>query len=305
MGKSITERSSGLRIVVIGSGDVGIRFALALERAGADVAMVPGRSAQHTRRKTERFGLTLREDFAAAVGGADIVLSVVTGDGSLAVARRVLESIGSDAIFADLTAAAPDAIYEAAAAFTARGRLYVDAAIMGAVSLLDIRTPIFASGPDAPRFADIMNGFGFEISSRPGSKAGDASMLKLLRSIFAKGLDALSVEVMLAARAFGLQEELLEQMGDFDRLPIRQTIEMYIRTHPASAARRHKEMLETAKQLAVAGLRSFSTDAALARYSHTMALLARFPPHETDDANAAANLEWLLDAERRMSEKKF
>jgi hypothetical protein len=117
--------------------------------------------------------------------------------------------------------------------------------------------------------------------------------------VFAKGLDMLVVEAMLAARAFGLEEDLLEQLGDFDRSTMREIVDMYLRTHPVHAARRLREMQETEAQLASSGLPSFATHAAVKRYGRTVELLERFPPGPEIRDNASANLDWMLSAERR------
>jgi 3-hydroxyisobutyrate dehydrogenase-like beta-hydroxyacid dehydrogenase len=94
----------------------------------------------------------------------------------------------------------------------------------------------------AKDFAATMNALGFAVSAREGSAVGDASSLKLLRSLFAKGLDALVVESMLAAEALGLRQDLVELLSDFDQRPMCDHIDMYLRTHPTNAARRLVEM---------------------------------------------------------------
>jgi len=299
MSESVEMRSVAIRIAIIGTGDVGTAFAAALKQKGVDVTLVSGRGGTGAREKVERLGLPFCDDFEAAVRAADLVLSAVTGEGSRAVAGRVVDLIRADAIFADLTSSGPDEILKAAASFAASRKTYVDAAIMGAVGLHGQRTPIIAAGPEASRFADIMNGLGFEVTFKAQSRPGDASALKLIRSVFAKGLDMLVVEAMLAARAFGLEEDLLEQLGDFDRSTMREIVDMYLRTHTVHAARRLHEMQETEAQLASSGLPSFGTHAAVERYSRTVELLERFPPGPEIRDDASANLDWMLNAERR------
>jgi 3-hydroxyisobutyrate dehydrogenase len=301
MPERINRYGAVTRIVLIGTGDVGVLFARSFQEKGAEVTIVPGRSVERARERANHFGLRLCDDFAATVRGADVVLSAVTGESSLVVALRVLDAIQTGAIFADLTSAAPDVVREAAAAFAERGMTYVDAAIMGTVNLLGSRTPIIAAGEAAGRFADIMIEWGFDVSYKINSRAGDASMLKLLRSVFAKGLDTLVVEAMLVARTFGLEEDLLEQLGDFDRSTMRQTIDMYLSTHLIHANRRLYEMLEVETLLVASGLPAFVTHAAVERYRRTVDMLARFPCDANGVPAASANLEWLLNAEKQFA----
>jgi len=287
-----------MRIAIIGTGEVGTTFGLSFKQRGLDVQVVSARGLAPSPEKVERLGPLLCGDFEAAVENAGLVLSVVSGEAAPVVAERVVDLLLPGAIFADLTSAAPDDIRKAAALFAAKQRIFVDGAIMGAVSLHGLQTPILASGPEAGRFAGIMNGFGAVVNFKTGSKPGDASALKLIRSVFAKGLDVLVVEVMMVARAFGLKDDLLEQLRDFERSSMREIVDMYLRTHPVHASRRLHEMRETEAQLASSGLPSFATHAAVERYSRTVELLRHFPPGPEVGIDASASLDWMLGAER-------
>jgi 3-hydroxyisobutyrate dehydrogenase-like beta-hydroxyacid dehydrogenase len=205
------------------------------------------------------------------------------------------------AILADLTAADPPHVIAAAEMLGETRAQFVDVAIMGAVSLHGVRTPLLASGEMATDFAETMNALGFSVSAREGSAVGDASRLKLLRSLFAKGLDALVMESMLAAEALGLRGDLIELLSDFDQRPLRDHIDMYLRTHPPHAGRRLVEMELAEVQLKLLGLKSFTTRATIDRYRHTTDLLGQasaLPP-----AEGPAALQWLLAAERTTTNK--
>ena len=142
-----------------------------------------------------------------------------------------------------------------------------------------------------------MNELGFSVTARDGTAVGDASRLKLLRSLFTKGLDALVVESMLAAEAFGLRGDLVELLRDYDERPLRDHIAMYLRTHPPHAARRLVEMELAEAQLAALGLPSLTTRATIERYRRT-ADLVRDVGLPSGSLDADGGLEWLLAAER-------
>lgn len=281
-------------VALVGLGEVGGVFARALVDGGVALR-IASRPSPRAERAAAGLGLPLAAP-AAAVSGADLVLLTVTGESLVPVARQIAAALAPGALVADLTSASPTEVETAAAALPA-GAGYVDVAIMGAVSLHGARTPLLASGGAAPAFAELMNPLGFNVSARAGSAIGDASRLKLLRSIFAKGLDAVVAEAMLAAEALGLRADLVAQLADFDRSPLRDHIAMYLRTHPAHAARRLVEMEQAEQELVALGLPSLTTRAAIARYRRT-ADLARdhAPPPVPGDADRA--IAWLLDAER-------
>lgn len=290
----MTERAS---IAIIGLGEVGTAFAAALLDLEVDLK-VASRPSARAAESARQLGIELGSDIARAAASADIVLLTITGEGLHEVVGRIAPVLRKDAILADLTAAAPEQVV-AAAGILGQGRSrFVDVAIMGAVSLYGVRTPLLASGEMAVEFAARMNALGFVVAARESSTVGDASSLKLLRSLFAKGLDALVVESMLAAEALGLRQDLVELLGDFDQRPLRDHIDMYLRTHPQHAARRLVEMELSEAQLKSLRLPSLTTHATIERYRRTVKLATETGlPSTSMDASAA--IGWLLAAERK------
>lgn len=283
-------------IALVGLGEVGSAFAAELLARGVTLTVASRPSARAVS-AAGKLGITLESDIAAAVRTADIVLLTITGDGLHEVVGKIAPVLRDGAILADLTAADPPQVVAAADMLGDRRAAFVDVAIMGAVSLHGIRTPLLASGKLATDFAARMNELGFAVTARDGSEVGDASRLKLLRSLFTKGLDALVVESMLAAEALGLRRDLVELLRDYDERPLRDHIDMYLRTHPPHAARRLVEMELAEAQLTALGLPSLTTRATIERYRRTADLVrdAGLPSGHLD---ADAGLEWLLAAER-------
>lgn len=286
-------------ITLAGLGEVGQIYASALIGLGVPVRVYHPRPSALTREAAQHRGVFIDSDAVAAFSQADLVLSVAPGAAALDIARIASDVMKPGALFADFTSAAPAAIREAAALFAPDD--YVDVAIMGALSIHGHRTPLLAAGQGAARLDARLRPLGFEIESMPGSAAGDATALKMLRSVFTKGMDAVVIECLLAAEAAGLRPQLLEQMADMDRIPMRETIEMYVRTHAASAARRLHEMQAVQDQLEDLGIHALVTPAVLARYRRTVAMLgpaARNPPLSGGGSVYDAVLPWLLTAER-------
>jgi 3-hydroxyisobutyrate dehydrogenase-like beta-hydroxyacid dehydrogenase len=84
---------------------------------------------------------------------------------------------------------------------------------------------------------------------------GEASQVKMLRSIFSKGVECLLLEMLVAGRRAGVAEHLWKDIVEFMTAhPFRSVAENWIRTHPGACERRHHEMLqvlETLKELGV------------------------------------------------------
>jgi len=289
-------------IALVGLGEVGTVFAGELLARRVELR-VASRESVRASSSAKRLGIEFESDIARAVSAADIVLLTITGDGLRDVVSKIAPVLREEAILADLTAAAPQEVISAAAMLGEGRARFVDVAIMGAVSLHGIRTPLLASGELATVFAARMNALGFSVSAREGSAVGDASSLKLLRSLFAKGLDALVLESMLAAEALGLRHDLVELLSDFDQRPLRDHIDMYLRTHLPHAPRRLVEMELAQTQLKSLRLPSLTTRATIDRYRRTAELVQRDTPISSS-MDAAMALRWLLAAELGAAEQE-
>lgn len=225
-------------VALLGLGEAGSRLAGDLVTAGADVrGYDPDPSAGA--------GLTTRTpDPQAAVAGSDVVLAVNAASVALEVARSALPSLPRGAVYADLNTAAPELKREVARLVAAAGGLFVDVALLGPVPARGLRTPALASGPGAGAFADRLGPLGMPvevISAEPG----DAAALKLLRSVFMKGLAAAAIESLEAAEAAGHRAWLENEIAEVIGRPLLERLLTGSRRH---AARRTDEM-EAAREL--------------------------------------------------------
>jgi 3-hydroxyisobutyrate dehydrogenase-like beta-hydroxyacid dehydrogenase len=78
------------------------------------------------------------------------------------------------------------------------------------------RLPVLSSGAAAQRFRELLSPWGLKIERVDGD-LGAASGIKIMRSVIAKGLEALLVESMLGAKRYGIDEVVLKSFGDFMR----------------------------------------------------------------------------------------
>lgn len=190
-------------VAVLGLGEAGSRLAADLVSAGADV-----RGFDPVVSSTPD-GVTRSSDPDAAVDGSNLVLSLATAAGARAAAAGARSALGPDAIFADLNTASPELKRELAELVPR----FVDVALLGPVPSRGLATPVLASGPSADDFARVMAPLGMPVevvSERPG----DAAAMKLLRSVFMKGLAAAAIESLAGADALGQREWLARQLGE-------------------------------------------------------------------------------------------
>ena len=225
---------SPIEVAVLGLGEAGGRIAADLVAVGCTVrGWDPVARPDH---------IPLAEDGAAAVRGADVVLSVNAAAVALDVARGVSGALDADALYADLNTSSPELKRELADALAVT---FVDVALVGMVPSQGLATPALASGPGAERFARLFRPLGMPIDVI-GERPGDAAGLKLLRSVFMKGLAAAAIESLEAAHAAGEEERVRGEIASVIGEPLLERLLAGTRAH---AARRVDEMTAAAGYL--------------------------------------------------------
>ncbi|WP_374300616.1 NAD(P)-binding domain-containing protein [Paracoccus sp. (in: a-proteobacteria)] len=244
----------------IGFGEVGRIYAQAFSEAGISVDYVcEARFSDAGLTLAGELGATKQASVGPWLADCDLVVSAVTGSVALDVVRSALPHMRKGALLVDLTTAAPDQMQQAAQAARESGQSFVDVGILGAVSIRKGATALVAAGDGVQTFVPIARKLGARIKVLPG-EAGDAVRLKLLRSVFTKGLEALAVETLVAAELQNLREEFYDIVADLDETPLRQILEVFVRTHVVHAARRSHEVHDAGIQLDRLGLTPLVTD---------------------------------------------
>ena len=186
-------------------------------------------------------------DPASAVAGADVVLSVNAAAVAVGAAREALPALGAAALYADLNTAAPALKREMGGL---AGDRFADVALLGPVPATGIATPALASGPGAQAFAEALGPLGMPVTV-VSDRAGDAAAMKLVRSVFMKGLAASAVESMRAAEAAGYADWLADEIAAVIGRPL---LDRLLEGSRAHAARRVDEMEAAAELLVELGV---------------------------------------------------
>jgi 3-hydroxyisobutyrate dehydrogenase-like beta-hydroxyacid dehydrogenase len=244
----------------IGFGELGSCLAEGLGRSGAHLirAYTPERvhpvAAAALEGRLGRTGAHRSASLEEAVAGATAVLSVVPANASRAVVERCAPLLDRGAYYVDLTAAPVGDIEVAAALVEQVGALYVDAAVLGTVATSGFEVPIIASGPGAHGWKALVEPEGLVVDVLD-SPAGHATLLKLLRSVYMKGRDALILEMMLAARRYGLEDRVAESIkGPGETVPFTALAERVLCGLAVHAERRADELLASSEIVRVAGV---------------------------------------------------
>lgn len=196
-----------------------------------------------------------------AVSGADWIFSAVTADQSTVAASAAASGLKAGQVFIDINSVAPDTKRANAAIIGEAGAAYADMAVMAPVDPRGHRTPVFVAGHSEDGFAARLGelGFDFEIV---GAEPGAATAIKMVRSLFVKGLEAITVEALLAARASGCLPRVLDSLAkSYPGLDWPKIAEYHFERTLKHGIRRAAEMHESAVTLDQLGLHGALADA--------------------------------------------
>lgn len=205
-----------LKIETVGihsPGEMGQVVGMVLKENGCRVvAALEGRS-ERTRGLAKDAGIEDVGGLEGLVEAADLVLSILVPAQAVATAAAVGEAIKTtkaQVLYADCNAISPQATAEAGAAIEAAGGSFVDGGIIGPPPRNPGATRLYVSGEHAQSVAQLTS----EKLEIPvvGPDIGQASGIKMCYAGLTKGLNAMSMEVLLAANMMGLSAILRKEL---------------------------------------------------------------------------------------------
>ena len=250
-------------IAILGLGEAGRLYARGLAHAGATVR---GHDPHHLLGDPDVPQLATLADTLA---GVDVALSLVTGQAAASVARDALPHLPAGSVYADLNTAAPEVKQRIAGLAADRGLAMADVAVLAPVAREGHRTPLLASGTGARELAGQLGPYGVPVDVLDG-EAGEAARLRLLRSVFMKGLAALVLEGTGAARSIGAEDWLRAQMAAELGPDGANLVDRLIEGTRRHAARREHEVRDALGALDEAGQPADMTRATLAWFERVV-----------------------------------
>lgn len=190
----------------------------------------------------------------AELSEADWVFSAVTADQSLLAIEPLLPHLRARQVVFDINSVSPDRKRETSLRVERAGARYIDMAVMAPVHPRKHATPVLIAGPDADILLPDLLALGFSASIAAGGP-GAATAIKMVRSVFVKGLEAITVETLLAAEASGCLEAIVASIsGSYPGLDWPRFAEYQFQRTTVHGARRSAEMRECAATLDALGL---------------------------------------------------
>ena len=201
-------------IGVISAGDMGSGIGRTLHDSGANVVTCLEGRSELTRLRAAEASMRDAGSLDALVQEADLVLSVLVPSEASAFAEQLADAMrrtGARPVFADCNAIAPQTVVAMTDGMADLGVTFIDAGIIGGPPKPGGPTRFYCSGPDTgPMEALAEHGLNIHVV---GPEIGQASGLKMVYAASTKGMTALWTELLVAARALGLEEALMAEFG--------------------------------------------------------------------------------------------
>jgi 3-hydroxyisobutyrate dehydrogenase-like beta-hydroxyacid dehydrogenase len=206
--------------------------------------------------------------------------------------------VRSGAWYLDLNSASPGAKRQAAAAIDAAGGAYVVGAVMTAVPPYRIAVPLLLGGGRAGELQPLLEALGF----KPGGMRdalGVASATKMCRSVIIKGLEATLIEALTAARAYGVEADVMASLAEtFPGIDWQVQATYFFQRVFQHGRRRAEEMREVARTVEEIGLTPWSASGTAERQGWVADLADRGALGDRSDRGFARDADWRLAADR-------
>jgi 3-hydroxyisobutyrate dehydrogenase-like beta-hydroxyacid dehydrogenase len=297
-----------MKIALIGYGEVGRILAEDLRLAGHAITAfdlkLADAAAAALRSHASTHGTVLAPSHAAAVQGAELVLSAVTASQAVPVAQACAPGLLAGAFFLDFNSASPGAKTAAARIVNAAGGRYVEGAVMTSIPPYRLRVPLLLGGPEAAALEPLLNAIGF--AARVASvQLGVASATKMCRSIMIKGLEAMVIESFTTARHYGVEDAVIASLQEtFPSIDWDQQGAYFFQRVIEHGRRRSEEVREVAVTVQEAGLVPHSAAATAERQAWVADLADAGVFGARGEPGFARSVDWRTEADRLLQQAR-
>ena len=296
------------RIGLVGYGEVGRILAEDLRAQGASVSAfdlkLGGSAGAPLREHAAQHGVALAPTHAALADRADFIVSAVTASQAVPVAHACATAIRKGAWFLDFNSASPGAKQRAAKSIDGAGARYVEGAVMTSLPPYRIKVPLLLGGPDAADLLAPLNALGFN-ATLASSELGKASATKMCRSVMIKGLEAMVIESFTAARAYGVEKEVIASLFEtFPGVDWEAQATYFFQRVIEHGRRRSEEVFEVAQTVRDMGLAPLSSTATAQRQAWVADLADQGVFGVRGEPGFARSADWRVEVDRILDHLK-
>ncbi|MGG0338126.1 prephenate dehydrogenase/arogenate dehydrogenase family protein [Priestia aryabhattai] len=192
----------------------------------------------------------------------DVVMVAVPADKAYEVSELLKPHLKKGCIYVDVSASTPAVKQKINNTIQEKNAFFVDAAMLGPLPVYKHKVPISASGNGVDQLISLMTSYGMNIT-KVNENPGDASAVKLIRSIYMKGVAALCLELLEAAHELNVEELVLDSLSEtLDSKSFKETMNRLVTGTSIHALRRSIELDGSIQMLETSNLNSVMSKAA-------------------------------------------
>lgn len=266
------------RLGFLGFGEAAFHMACGLAQEGVqnisayDIALdQEGPYRDTVRRRMEEASTAICDSIDSLTQSSDLIVAAIPANFAREAGLSALPHLRPGQCYVDVSTASPGTKLELERSFQEKGVHFVDAAMMGPLPIFAHKVPMLVSGNGADIWCDFLNQHGGR-AERVEGEAGTATKIKLVRSVFMKGLEALFVETFLFARRCGVETLILKSLATtLDNDPFEKTALRMSAADTVHAERRAHEVSESIRLMQELGVAPIMADAIRTRLERSAA----------------------------------
>jgi 3-hydroxyisobutyrate dehydrogenase-like beta-hydroxyacid dehydrogenase len=257
-----------VKLGFIGFGEAAFGIAGGLKDCGLDYIVAydsfynQAPAGELIRKRAADSGVTLLASAQELAAKSEVIIASVIARVAVDVAQTIVPYLTESHIYVDSNAASPMVKEEIGQIIMRSGAQFVDAALMGPIPSFLNKVPVLASGNGAEAFGRLMGPYKMNITCL-GEKPGQASAIKMFRSIFMKGYVALLWETLDAANKYKAADLVMKSIAEtMDKASFAETAQLLVARGLIHAERRAfemKEVLKTLEEISVSHIMSMAT----------------------------------------------
>lgn len=277
----------------IGLGEVGSRYASGMAKDGAIVYGYDIRFGLSEFAKNEEYcrksGVKLVGGIKEVIEESNILLATSTCSKAIECSIEAAKYLKRGQIYVEFNSAIPTIKEKCQKIVEVTGADFVDACTMDNPKLYHHHNPCVMSGPKAKDVIDVLKAYGMDHITLVGNKVGAASGLKCVRSICMKGIEAVLIEMMCAARKVGVLDEVIDSTVKSLEDDLRFQLTSMVTSNIVHTGRRSDEIELILQMLMDLNLNSIMTSATLKklRWSRDLGLTEKFKSEEPENIHMA------------------
>ena len=280
---------------VMSPGDMGQAIAQQLKNTGFNVYTALAKRSASSKALAREASLVDVGSIEQLTEICEVILSVMNPGAALEFAAEVAQALSSNKrtpLFVDCNAISPVTMRAINAKVTTAGGRCVDAGIIGPPPRGTAKTCVYVSGAEARALEQLATP---QIAVRVLSdRVGDASAIKMCYGAFNKGVQALVLELLIAARRMGVEAALDAQLKE-SRRDVYDWIIGALPVMPPKAYRWVPEMLQIAQTFEAAGMTPRMFEGAADMYEFVAATaLGKETPESRDKSRGGTDVVRLL-----------